>query len=1597
MFELTNSQRDNSGLGVRLALVLGCFLFLGAPSLLRAQLTTTSCGGNGDGVCSVATPEFWANDSGSCDRGLKASNGVVRGVVGDGVCTNDSRSTQAYSGSWVQWAMNQQRYSISKDVPYNYNVTLGTHNSYSNYADGDNNPFGTNQNYSITDQLNLGARNLRLDPVEYFGEVRLCHTSSLPIGSLTISGPDVCATEAVAEYANLALLMSPFLEAINLLPIPVPELIDGLFLYELISSNEQTVNINNRLYVSAIREIADWLTAHPSEFITLGLNVDSSVSDNSNIAAPIATYLGSKVFTGDEYKSQWPSINTLVNTTHKQIAVLTCEPSSPPKGCYPYSYQGTNWTIDENTKTQYPDEQHGTYPGVPDMNFTTCTWNSGVGVKTATNESVRTSEGRTGSDFLGSGSYTGILEAKDVALATQCGFNGIDLDFFMALGNAYGPFAESGPDLRREATIWSWQQDDYGQGGVAAMDVSSGRWLSTPTFQTGVNYPYACFDTSLLGYPKHWSVTTTRGDYYSGVPACLGLGASFVFAYPETAPDNAAIKDAAIKAGLLNGDRVYLNYSVGIISPSATSPITAVAYMDQGGIAPDPVPIATDGQRDLFFYPNLNSDRNNAFFLLNLGNMGSPANPIPYAAGPQTLLWQPDPNVVQTLPQAGSGYGASFVVDLYQSNGSGGFNSFPYPKGVYPTNGAISLHVLYPTTTTMCAVDPSANSQTLCGPTPPITTHTNFTLVAQVYQDCAPPPGQNTVKVTGTVTFTDTVYARGGKVTTTILGWAPINNSPDEGGPLGQGQLPVATCPGPAGNPNNTVCASVGLGPGQHNLAAHYNRDSSFNSSASDVYILTVAGYTNLTSLVFNFALPNASPQTQTLQYTGNGVVTGITLPSGLGLQASGVNPFVITAAPPHFPGAYNGMISVNLTGFAGNVLIPVQINATGPMSEAKPLVSLSSTDQAVPALQQIEINYLGGTLTATSPNAPWLTLTTTPNQNQAFGEVSVTASATGLAAGTYTGTILVSQPGNPKALSIPVTLTETLSGTIPSITIDTSPSHLQVICDSVTHTAPFTLLDKNGGVHTCQAVTTVQYPAAGTRALFQGWDDGYNGLVRSITASTAGQNFKIDYRLQYEVSISTDPACSGTVLPLQDWYNPGTTANPVATPNQGFSLVGYTGDINCPQATCSVFVGRPLTAVAHFACSGSSCQPTLVVSPTSVIFKNRKNQEVNVTASDSSAIEFNVVSQAPSWLTVHTTRNTTPATLTLALNPLGLHAGNNSTAVVLQPSNGTAEVQFSVNVPLVAAKITSSPSGLQIAVDNTPVKTPASFLWISGTQHSLDAPSTISSPSEKLTFKDWSDQGAATHVVTAPKPGRVTYEATYSPSYLLTLTNPASGGTVSASPASSDGFYAFNAPVTITAQPAAGYTFTGFTGDLIVANNPQTVTMSQPRTVGAIFALAPVAVTVQSQPPNTVIYVDNVAYLTPHFFTWNPGDQHSVDATKTNPPNGVRLIFTGWSDGGSAVHQVTVPAGNETLTATFTTSYLLTLSTSGSGTVSTSPASPTNDGYYPASTNVTLTAVPAAGNYLVGFGGALAGTTNPQSLTMSAPLTVLASFAALP
>jgi len=203
-------------------------------------------------------------------------------------------------------------------------------------------------------------------------------------------------------------------------------------------------------------------------------------------------------------------------------------------------------------------------------------------------------------------------------------------------------------------------------------------------------------------------------------------------------------------------------------------------------------------------------------------------------------------------------------------------------------------------------------------------------------------------------------------------------------------------------------------------------------------------------------------------------------------------------------------------------------------------------------------------------------------------------------------------------------------------------------------------------------------------------------------------------------------------------------------------------------------------------------------------------------------------------------------------------------------------------------------------------------------------------------------------------------------------------GGQVSVNP--SGGSYTPGTSVTLTALPDAGYAFSGWSGALTGATNPTTLLMDADKSVFASFSAASqYSVTVQPTTGGSVT-------LSPAGGVYAPGTLVTVTAV---PASGYR--FGSWSGALSGTSNPTtlLVDANKTLSASFVRQYPVSVSTTGTGSVSLSPSG----GVYDVGTLVTLTAVPAAGASFLGWSGALSGLTNPATLLVDGSKSVTANF----
>ena len=374
----------------------------------------------------------------------------------------------------------------------------------------------------------------------------------------------------------------------------------------------------------------------------------------------------------------------------------------------------------------------------------------------------------------------------------------------------------------------------------------------------------------------------------------------------------------------------------------------------------------------------------------------------------------------------------------------------------------------------------------------------------------------------------------------------------------------------------------------------------------------------------------------------------------------------------------------------------------------------------------------------------------------------------------------------------------------------------------------------------------------------------------------------------------------------------------------------------------------------------------------------------------------------------------------------------------------GSASSTFAMQVSKAGANaaqgsVTSSPAGISCgATCDAP--------FASGAAVTL----TASAPAG-TTFGGWSGActgTAATCSVTMSQVRAVT--ATFNPSQqALTVTTDrgttTASGSVAASPTATGlpcstpttagtatractANYAFNASVTLTATPAAGSSFGGWSGACTGTATTCTVTMSAVRNVTATFTLAPQTLTVttsrgitagagtvSSSPAGMSCATPTAAGVSAANCSANFSNGTSVRLTATAAAGSA---FTGWSGActGTATTCTLLMTAARSVTANFapsTASFILTINasrgtSSASGSVSSTPAgltcaTPTAAGQtqtscargFTSGTSVTLTARAAAGSTFTGWSGACTGTAATCTVSMSAARTVTANFGA--
>ena len=642
---------------------------------------------------------------------------------------------------------------------------------------------------------------------------------------------------------------------------------------------------------------------------------------------------------------------------------------------------------------------------------------------------------------------------------------------------------------------------------------------------------------------------------------------------------------------------------------------------------------------------------------------------------------------------------------------------------------------------------------------------------------------------------------------------------------------------------------------------------------------------------------------------------------------------------------------------------------------------------------------------------------------------VSVSASAnTNYQFSAFSGGLSGSSTPQNATMSAPVSVTANFNV---SEAIATTPAGLSLTVDGAGCTSPCARYWSPGSSHTI-GTTATQPGAAGTQYLFANWSDS-GALSHSITTPSTPSAYTAGFGTQYY--LTTSAGAGGSIAPASGWYNSGAVAAVSATANAGYQFSGFTGGLSGTTTPQNATMSAPVTVSAGFlptqtittvpaglslAVDGTAC-----TAPCTFAWSSGTNHTIAAAATQpgSAGVQYAFTSWSDAGPASHSvTVAATPASYTATFatqfylttsagaggsiapasgwynagSVVSVSASANAGNVFSGFSNGlngtTTPQNVTMNAPVTVAAsfvavftetITTIPAGLALTIDGAACTSPCSPQWTAGSTHTIATPATqAGATGTQYAFGNWSDAGAVSHTVTAPA-SAASYTANFTTQYYLT-TSAGSGGTI----APTSGWYSSGSVVAVSATPAANYQFTGFAGGLTGIASPQNVTLTAPVTVTAGFIALQTVTTV---PAGLLLTVDTAPCTTPCTFAWTSGSSHILAAATIGGPAGTQSVFVAWSQGGSASQSITAATTPTTYTATYKTQYYLTTSAGTGGSIS--PAS----SWYDAGTPVSVSAIPDSLYYFSAFSGDLSGAATPQTVSLTAPKSVAASFATIP
>jgi hypothetical protein len=454
------------------------------------------------------------------------------------------------------------------------------------------------------------------------------------------------------------------------------------------------------------------------------------------------------------------------------------------------------------------------------------------------------------------------------------------------------------------------------------------------------------------------------------------------------------------------------------------------------------------------------------------------------------------------------------------------------------------------------------------------------------------------------------------------------------------------------------------------------------------------------------------------------------------------------------------------------------------------------------------------------------------------------------------------------------------------------------------------------------EALTLKAVPAEGYS--FAGWSDGMSASVRTVTLTG---DLTLQSKFEKLLSLIVPSVQGGAVLGTSaGTYLPNTAIIVTAVPSAGYQFGGWRDDAKAASAT------RTLTLI-----SDTTLTPIFV-----------KTYNLSLSASDGGS-----VIGAKSGIYAEGTDVTVKAELAAGYQFVQWSDGvKTAERTISLTSDSTLKAQF---VKVCKVILTATDGGSVSGATSDAVYTAGEALTLKAV------------PAEGYSFAGWSD-GVSDSVRTVTLTGNLTLQAKFE-KLLSLIESSVQGGTVLGTSA---GTYLPNTAIIVTAVPATGYQFGGWSDDA-KATATRTLVLTSDTTLTPIFVKT-YNLSLSASDGGSVIGAKSGTYA--------EGTEVTVNA---EPAAGYQ--FVQWSDGAKAAERTIKIAENITLKAQFVKVCKVTLTATNGGSVSGA----TSDAVYTAGEALTLKAVPAEGYAFAGWSDGVSDSV--RTVTLMGDLTLQSKF----